>query len=83
MTSKGRPRRDRCQAVRDLIMSAASELGIADHVSVRESAEAIEPLVAITFPSKSVQSRIRWNVLIDPRLLRSTLRAMATLAQRN
>lgn len=42
----------------DLVIRAAKELGIAEHVSVREFGESLDPLVTVTYSPKAVQSRI-------------------------
>ena len=42
----------------NLVIRAANELGIGEHVSVREFAESLDPLVTVTYAPKAVQGRI-------------------------
>lgn len=42
----------------ELIDRAAKVLGIAEHVSVKETAESIDPFVTVSYPPKAVQTRI-------------------------
>ena len=66
----------------DIIMDVAKELGISDHVSVKERADSIESLVTITYSTKAVQSRICLEALLDRERLKKTLAGLAQLAQR-
>src|SRR5208283_686930 len=44
---------------------AANGLGIGEHVSVREFAETLDPLVTVSYPPKAVQGRIPVQYLME------------------
>ncbi len=66
------------------VMKAASDLGIADHVSAKEHAEWIDPLVTVTYSSKAVQGRISALLLTEPgqQQAKIILSDMAAMAQK-
>jgi len=68
----------------ELVMKAARELGIGDHVFVRELADRPDPLVMVTYPPKAVQGSIPIRYVMDERLdhVKTILSVMAKRAQK-
>jgi hypothetical protein len=68
----------------DLVMRAAKELGLVEHVSVRELSETADPVVTVSYPPKAVQARIpfRYFAETDLRKVRFILSDLAKMAQR-
>jgi len=68
----------------DLVMRAANELGIGEHVSVREFGNSLDPLVTVTYATKAVQSRIPVHYLMEEDLhhVRTVLGDLVRMAQR-
>lgn len=68
----------------DLVMRAANELGIGEHVFVRELAETPDPLVTVSYPPKAVQGRIPVQYLMEEDLhqAKTILTDLARMAQR-
>ena len=67
----------------ELVMNAARDLGIADHVSVKED-EFLNPLVTVAYPPKAVQGRISATLFMEESLeqVKVILSDMAKMAQR-
>jgi hypothetical protein len=67
----------------DLVMRAAKELGLAEHVSVKEFSDSPDPLVTVSYPPNSVQGRIAVHYLIEEDLhqVKIILSDMAKMAQ--
>lgn len=68
--------------MQDIIMDVAKELGIENHLSIKEFADSIEPLVTIAYSAKAVQARIRADTLLNRERLKMVLSELAQLAQR-
>jgi hypothetical protein len=68
----------------DLVIRAANELGIGEHVFVKELAETPDPLVTVSYPPKAVQSRIPVQCLMeeDLRQVKIILTDLVRMAQR-
>jgi hypothetical protein len=68
----------------DLVIRAANELGIGEHVSVREFAESLDPLVTVTYPTGVVQKRIPVHYFLeeDLRQVKIILTDLTRMAQR-
>jgi hypothetical protein len=67
----------------EMIIRAAVELGIADHVSVKETAESIDPFVTVSYPPKAVQGRISAHYFMEADLaqVKIILSDLAKMAQ--
>jgi hypothetical protein len=68
----------------ELVDRAAVEIGIAEHVSVKETAESIDPLVTVSYPPKAVQGRIPAHYFMEADLaqVKMILADFAGMAQR-
>ncbi|HYM10138.1 MAG TPA: hypothetical protein VEU62_05385 [Bryobacterales bacterium] len=67
----------------DLVMRAANELGLGEHVFVREFPETPDPLVTVSYPPRAVQSRIPAYYFMDGdlRQVKVILNDLARMAQ--
>jgi hypothetical protein len=67
----------------ELVMRAANELGLGEHVAVQEFGDSLDPLVTVSYPPKSVQGRISAHYFMDEDLhqVKIILSDMAKMAQ--
>jgi hypothetical protein len=69
--------------MRELILRAANELGLSEHVSIQEPADSPEALVTVSYPPKAIQTRIAAELLMEADLsqLKIILSDLARMAQ--